>query len=338
MHIALASDDRYAKPMTAAICSVLENNREADRITFHILDSEISKKNKEKIMKTVGAHDKGSVVFYDFLKLMSRFDCVLTLTEPSLPRVSYARLFLGEILPLDVEKIIYLDSDMICVDSLQEIWEMDMGDHLVAGALDTARTEARVKVGLSPQSVYINSGFLVINISLWRKENTLGAFLAFIKERGGNVFHNDQGVINGVIPDRIRIIAPRYNAMTPYFMVNHDNLMGKFELDAFYTAEEIEEAVSQPAILHFVAFTASRPWERHCRHPLRHEYRHYLEKSAWGELELEKNHRSVARRALLRLYEKLPGTWSCVLARIYRKARRNTAIFCRMIPGTRNHR
>ena len=92
------------------------------------------------------------------------------------PKEMYYRLLAGELLPQNLEKIIYIDPDILVINSLSALWEMDISGFLFAGASHTGKTDMANnvnKIRLGTDTDYYNSGFLLINLKRAREEIVL---------------------------------------------------------------------------------------------------------------------------------------------------------------------
>ena len=127
MHIVFASDTNYAEFVSVVIVSVLENTEGI--VHFHLLSNGIDDRTIEQLRHHIPLH-RGELHTYDIQDLKHR----LKINVPNTIAISsYARLFLGSILPLTLSKVLYLDCDVVVVNSIEKLWEMDMRDNYVAG-------------------------------------------------------------------------------------------------------------------------------------------------------------------------------------------------------------
>lgn len=116
---------------------------------------------------------------------------------------SYARLFAGSILPANLDKVLYIDCDIIFNGSIRDLFNTDLGNCLVGGILDPliSRTyKKEIKIPMSEP--YINAGVLIIPLNRWRSEGMEQKFVDFLVANRGKVHHHDQGIINAVCAGR----------------------------------------------------------------------------------------------------------------------------------------
>lgn len=296
--VAYSSDNNYVQHVGVSMISLFENNKEFDEITVYIIENNISKENREKL-KEISRRYNRHISYVNF----DNFSGGLQLNiNNSISTSTYARLLISSMLPDEVSKIIYLDCDSIVSGSLMDLWETDISEYYIAGVLDTVSDETKLQVGLDINSSYINAGMILINIKKWRKNNIVERFIKFIKKYNGNVFHHDQGTINGVLHEQCLVLHPRYNSMTVFFTLSREQIMEYYSLKNYYSSKELKEAVENPVFVHYTPAFAGRPWIKGCRHPLALEYRKYLNMTLWKEVELTRDTRKLREKIVSFLY------------------------------------
>lgn len=276
MNIVLASDDNYVPLLTISIVSFLENNcNEFDEINVFILNDGISKQNIEKISNILYKYNCN----IDFIKtkniehLNSK---IVSLERDNIASfTTYSRLFIGSLIPDTIDKIIYLDCDILVVDSVKQLWDEDISDYYCAGVLDCCNTTIQKMLGISEEDNYINAGMLYVNLKKWREDNVEDKFIEFIMNNQNRYYQNDQGIINNTFKDNIKIISPKYN-LQGYFQFMSYKVSKKFSgIDNdYYSKEIIDEARKNPVFLHFFATGFFRPWQNE-KHPYAKLYKKY---------------------------------------------------------------
>ncbi len=274
MNLIMASDDNYAGVMAASINSIAQNNSEAMKI--YIIDDGISNFNKKKIFEIISRYNNLDIQFIDFGVYGKKIKKLVKTTNPPLPLITFARLFISEMISDDM--VLYVDCDTICCGDISEFWNTDMSGKMIAGVWDTVDEKVKAYIGLNKNDRYINAGIILIDLKKWRENDCTSKAIDYINKKGGSVMHNDQGVINALFRNDIKIIEPKYNAMTPVFLISPSKILKYFNLEEYYSYEEILEAKRNPIFIHFVRFTTSRPWEEKCCHPLKNEFvKNYVE-------------------------------------------------------------
>lgn len=306
LHIALSSDSNYVEFVSVLITSIFDNNPEFERINIHLLSYNIPS-NLIDVIRNHIPDNKGKIFVYDVSDITKR----LKISVPdSISIAAYSRLFLGSLFPDNIKKVIYMDSDSILIDSLWNVWNMDMNKNYVAGVLDDVSDYAKKAIGLSRDSIYINSGFLLIDLYLWRKEKVEERIIQFLIEHKGIVYHHDQGLIN-VICDKRKLVLPiNYNMVTNFFVFPYANFKRKIP---FYTESEYLEGRINPVFLHFTAGVANRPWMKNCKHPLQKMFLKYKHLSLFKDKPMRNDDRKLSLRLLSFLYYRFPFMYYSVL-------------------------
>jgi lipopolysaccharide biosynthesis glycosyltransferase len=288
MHIVLSSDDNYAPLLGVAIYSLLENQKKqsntSDILNIYIMDMSISSKNKEKILRFTKKY-KCNIHFIDMSKTHDYLEKTIKLNVRSL--ATYYRLFLPTILPDTINKVIYMDCDSLINNSIDELWNIDIDGYDIAGVVDLISIENKKCIGLNEEDPYLNAGMLVINLAKWRKDNMEKQMIDFITERGGKVCYHDQGTINGVCLKK-KILHPKYNAMTPFFVMKLSHLKHYHGLKDYYSQKELSEAKDNPVFCHFTPYLTDRPWVKGNKHPLKKLYYQYANQTPWRHYQFDK--------------------------------------------------
>jgi len=304
MHVIFSSDDNYAQHMGAAIQSLLDNNRDFEKICVHILENGIGNENREKLEAITAAFSNAELAWFDFSAWKERLQ--LDMSWP-ISVSSYARLFAGSMLRKDIPRVLYMDCDMIVCDSLRELWTADLGGKAVGAVQDFIGDETKAAVGLLPEEMYFNAGLLLINLGVWREEQVEKRCMTFLEERQGRVTHHDQGVLNGVLRNQWQRLPAACNLMTIHYMFDRRKLAKYFGDHAeFYTEQEVAEAKAKPVILHYTPSFTSRPWVKDCRHPLRGRYWAAVDKTPWRGADKQTNGAKWYVRLIDWRYRNLP--------------------------------
>ncbi len=273
LNITMASDANYADIMNVSMYSVLRNNGWNKSTVFNIIDAGISEDQKKKINELQN-NFKCQIKYISFDNYSYMLENVVQSCDPPLPLITYARLYIADMVSED--QTLYVDCDMICCQSLEQLWNIKWeNDKVIAGVQDTVSDKVKTRIGLSTKDYYINAGIILINLKRWRELGFTNKAIEFIKRYHGSVMHNDQGTINGAFHRNIVILPMKYNVMTTAFMISRNKILKYFEISDYYCKDEIKKACDNPVFIHFVRFTTSRPWEKKCRHPKRSLFEEY---------------------------------------------------------------
>lgn len=197
----------------------------------------------------------------------------ISFDDAAVPRAALLRLFASEL--VDAPQVLYLDTDTIVLEDLKAIFEINLGDHLLAGVADPIGLPHRRRVGIERSSLYINSGVLLCNLERWRETRFTETCLRVLRELGTTVTFPDQDVLNVAARDAILCLPCRYNMFTPFFLFDPRSLR-RYRCDSLpYSDDEINQAKARPSVVHFTGgFCYARPWcSEGSTHPYAHVYR-----------------------------------------------------------------
>lgn len=279
MNVIYSSDDNYARHVGIAITSLYEHNRDMPQLTVYLIDDNISPENHQRLDAIAQKYCR-QIHYIPFGPHKTR----LTLNNKwELPISAYARLFVAEMVPETVDRILYLDCDTVICDSLQELWETDMEGKTIAAIEDVATCIFQSETDSPEPYRYICSGVILIDLKKWRTIDAQKQMLDYLDGRKGVVRHHDQTILNGVFWNDCFILHPRYDALTPTFLMSYENLKAYFKIwDRYYSKQEIRESVKNPAIIHYTSSNIGRPWENSA-HPKAKVYQKYWRASAWKD-------------------------------------------------------
>lgn len=293
IHVILAADENYAEFVSVVIVSLLHTNKQFSVVHVHLLANEVSPDTIEKIKSHLPAN-RGELHVYNISDLQQRLGIEVPKT---IAISSYARLFMADLLPNDLDRVLYLDCDIVVSGNIQSFWSVPLDDNYVAGVRDTLPdNSAKIDIGLANDAEYLNAGVLLINLKLWREEKISQKFIDFLYAHNGHVHHHDQGIINAVCHNRKLIVHPRYNLASNY--LSHPYWLLKQQNKPFYSEEDVCDAKQQPAILHFTEGFYNRPWVSNTKHPFAHVFNCYHDMTLWKNMALRPDGRGILTKIL----------------------------------------
>lgn len=304
INIVFASDNNYAQHTAVAMASVLVNTKVPQKIQFYLIDDEIQQENKEKITKTV--QNLGGNIEFIKIKNSKLEDCYVS---GELSRASYFRLDIANILGESIEKIIYLDCDLLVYDDIEKMWQLDMGGKPVAATCDLGiMASARVRkqknkfIELPFDAPYFNAGVLIMDLKKWRDGNYAEAIIALATQ---NKYPNhDQDALNKFFMNNWQEIPLRWDVIPPVF-----NLFLKI-LNKPDLRKKAIEAKLNPAIFHYAG--GYKPWEYEIHDGFNDKYYEYLKLTEYKDSKMpqfdkRRKNRSI-KRQMLRL--KMGNMWA----------------------------
>jgi lipopolysaccharide biosynthesis glycosyltransferase len=287
LRIACSSDSRLAADCAVMLSSLIAANSGA-QITVHFLhDDRISAAE----VADMGALVTGAGARWEPLPVPSEATAMFPFSE----RYGYSawyRILLPNLLP-SVERVLYLDSDLLILGDLQALYSMDLGDSYLAAVTQPTLPEVLPRLqqtlGLPDANSYFNSGVMTLDLNRLRDTGSVEQVLAFIYDGRGPMPWADQDPLNAVLHEHRADLDPRWNLMTPVFELPASMLP--------WSEPDIRHAIDDPAVIHFIG--EHKPWHYRCRHPYRNRYFEFLESTPWKGRPIEgRTLRNMAIRPL----------------------------------------
>lgn len=257
--VVLAADNNYRYPLMVTLLSSLMNAKKNTKYQFIILVSDqFDMESMELINKLLKQYDMPEAVFYN---MQDNYQNI----EMQIKHISYAtfyRLQLPELLK-EVEKCIYLDVDVVVKKDLKEFFDIELGDNYIAGVKaagyyypEEKKTATISLLEIDKLDQYINAGVLLINLKKMREDKLTETFEKLLEK---NFPSQDQDILNAACYGHIKVLPPKYNAMTKYNVGIKDEYDRIECLHICYTREEWNEACETPVIIHYA--DRWKPWQ-----------------------------------------------------------------------------
>lgn len=122
-------------------------------------------------------------------------------------KMSYTRCYFTKLLKCD--KIVYVDVDTIVTDNIQELWELDLKDNVIAGVHESGDWDKHLGIE-GATDTYINSGVLIMDLKKIREQKLDDKMIKLLNNN--KYAFPDQDVINIVCKDKIKHISNTYNS------------------------------------------------------------------------------------------------------------------------------
>ena len=256
MNIFYFSSDAFASVMATSIVSVLENNKHAQSIVFYVVDDGISAEKKKKLQMMVERYV--SLAYERKIIYLDAPDPEDILKYPFKSRYqmghSYFRMCIGTLLPKDVHRVLCLDSDTLVLRDLEELWNIDLGDNIMAGVSDCMNVQKyRRQFRMDDSDIYCNAGMFLVDLDKWRIHKIQDKIIKRIFDQNGNVFFFEQTLMNWSCKGKILRLEPKYNVYTLFWAFTYENLMIWRRPLHFYSKEEVNKAKQNPAIIHYTS-------------------------------------------------------------------------------------
>ena len=284
MNILYASNDGFARHLGTSMYSLFDKNRGAETITVYVLSLGLSEENIGKLQEIADTFGR-ELVILELGDIRKRFDFEVDTGGYDISIMG--RLFMGEMLPEEVDRVLYLDCDTVIVRSLEKMWKTNLGEAILGAVPEPTIYEAvKDSIGLGTEDNYYNSGVLLVDLKHWREEQVQEKLMQFLKEKGGALFASDQDLLNGALKGRIHTLMPVCNFFPNYRYFSYKTLVEHAPSYKTVSKEAFHKAKKHPMIIHYMG--DERPWIRGNLNHYRLAYEKYLAKTPWAGTPKEK--------------------------------------------------
>ena len=283
MNILYTLNDKFVPQVAAGICSVCENNKDFENITFYLISKGITNENKMKLKEFTTKYNR-EIVIKELGDIKKYFDFKFDTTGWN--SIVLARLILDKFLPEDMEKVLYLDGDTIVRGSLKELWNTNIDDYVIGASIEPTVDKTRKQnLGLEFKPYY-NAGVLLVNLKKWKQINAGKIILDYYRDNNGKLFANDQDAINGSLSDNIFTLLPKFNFYNIFYQYSYSFFKKLMKPVEYIKEEDFKECVKNPIIIHYLG--EERPWRIGNHHKYKNDYLKYLNKTPWENQGMEK--------------------------------------------------
>ncbi len=212
-----ACGESYVPFLGVALQSVTSHTSpDRNYIVRCLYTNNISEEAKNRL---IGAYSKGnmSVEFVDVSGAIKNCEGKLH-TRDYYTKSTYYRLFIPELYP-EIDKALYLDSDIVLLDDVAKLYDEDLGDNFVGAIpdesvqiIDEFKLYTENRIGVESCRQYFNAGVLLLNCKKLREIGFESKFLSLINEVTFNVAQ-DQDYLNAICKGNVSFLHPGWNKM-----------------------------------------------------------------------------------------------------------------------------
>jgi lipopolysaccharide biosynthesis glycosyltransferase/glycosyltransferase involved in cell wall biosynthesis len=259
--VVFASDDGYVPMLTTTIGSMLQNASEDYFYDIVVLQRNIAYEHRRAMESYLKRYPNAKLRFYDVTDLISGYD--LATNNAHISMETYYRFLVQKIFA-GYDRVLYLDSDLIIRGDVSELFNVDLGDNLLAAARDVdylgnlnmpdgKRMEyTTTKLGMDNPYDYFQAGVLVLNTREMRKLHTVPEWMEIVSK--SDFIYDDQDILNAECQGRVHYLPADWNVM-------HD-CAGRVAKVFTWAPNEVFDAYNasrnDPKIIHYAGF--EKPW------------------------------------------------------------------------------
>lgn len=285
-HVAFGVDENYAMSAGVAMTSLILHNPNC-QFCFHLFVDSLKSEDHRRFQELSEKYRQ--VIRINFLDPKA----FLALpTNGHITQATYYRLIIPLAIKDLAKRVLYLDSDITCLSSMEELLKYDFSGQCAAviSDIDAMVAKRAPKLKLSGGK-YFNAGFLFINIEEWNRQNISIEALNLFAGPLGETAYLDQDALNIVLEGKADFLPRKWNYL----------------YDVTFMNDELEYPI---IFLHYVGRV--KPWKVFCRHMTRKHYIESATQSPWAAVSIEdpNNYREakIYSRVLFKEGDWLQGT------------------------------
>ena len=246
MNILLAPNNYYTMPTIVLLQSLFESADE--RLDIYVIHSDLTKENIVRLNDFMTGYG-GS-----FHLITIKSDTFGTAhVSRHITKESYYRLLAQELLPQDLDRILYLDGDLVVMKSLKELYKMSFQGadgkekcFVVCEGPGVSKKDWSVydTLGIPHEYPYFNAGVLLMNLSLLRRNFKRQVLFDFINRYGSELKYHDQDILNALFYDKVIYVDWHIYNQTILHITNQ---------------AEADARINQATVIHYAG--PDKPWK-----------------------------------------------------------------------------
>ena len=212
INILISVDDKYIKQAQELLNSIVINNNVYLNV-YLIYSKELNEKNINELSNYLKSNMFGELhtIYFENENKFPIYIEYISMT-------TYYRLFAPYMIKENIDRILYLDCDIICNGSILDFYNSNFDGNAIIGCENIIdpqyiewKTKINTRIGLPEDYRYINAGVLLINIPEYVKHITIEQMYKFIEENASELIYQDQDTINKIFCNRIKLADIIYN-------------------------------------------------------------------------------------------------------------------------------
>ena len=254
LHIAFGVDNNYLRFACVTMLSIIKHTKK--KVCFHIFCDHIDADDIRKLKKIVECKDDIDIICYlvddsSFKDFPQGNGWNLSI---------YYRAIAPYVLEEKVDKVLYLDADILCLRDVSELFAVDIDD-VVAAVVKDGISEGRVDkrlelLGMDKDAIYFTAGVMLINVYEYNRLNTLSKFVDVINEKKEELFFFDQDALNLLLCKNVIFV------------------------DDIFNFQVFDKTNKQPCLVHFAG--VRKPWFRNFDYYYFDDWRSVFFELDWG--------------------------------------------------------
>jgi len=262
MNILVTLNSDYIKPLKVMLKSLFINNP-GEHFSIYLMHSSL-KKHELKDLKSFTEAEGSSLINVDIDD--KYFEDAPTLLHYT--KEMYYRLLAFRFLPQSLDRILYLDPDILVINPIRELYDTPLDDFLFAAAYhDVIPVRGINKIRLNPYDIeaYYNSGVLLMNLKFQRMVINEKDIFDFVEKNRNKLIMPDQDILNALFSKQIKSIDEKF--------YNYDARRYRYYKLKTNRVWDMDHVIRNTVIIHFCG--KRKPWKKDYAGTFHSLYKHY---------------------------------------------------------------
>jgi len=274
INILCTTDKNFVPYCGIMLTSLFENNKDLIICVYIFVDESVGSKERESLSMLEDEYKQEIIILYISSQRFAQYPVYNKQWTNSI----YYRLLASELLPKNINKIIYLDCDTIVTGSLKSFWKINISNYALGCVPDVwaYKPEVYERLSLHNDGNYFNSGSMLINLAYWREYKLADEYLKYISSNFDKLWFNDQDTLNAVLYKRKLILPVTFNYQIVFLQ---RDVIQKIDNSVYQQVIEVDK----PLIIHYAA--PVKPWMiLYYKMPYHKEWLYYKNISYWKDI------------------------------------------------------
>lgn len=271
-NVAYGIDQNFLYGCGVSIASLLLHNSNI-KFSFHVFIDQFSEVDEIIFNKLSAQYNtKISIYIIDADNLSSMP------TTKNWSSAIYFRFIIAEFFKNSIDKILYLDADIICNNSIDELIKLNINNHIVAAVTERNKdwwlNRAEKLACEAISAGYFNTGVLYINLKSWAEQDITAKSLNLLRDNEiqKKLSYPDQDVLNILLVNNVLFLDIKYNTQ---YSLNYE-----LKKSSFFPVNK------ETIFIHYIGPT--KPWHEWADYPTAQAFIDARNASPWENIPLLK--------------------------------------------------
>lgn len=170
------------------------------------------------------------------------------------PKQIYYRIIAPLVLPKNIDRILYLDTDIVVINSLRTLMNIEMEDNAILGCTHIHRVYNwfnRIRLNGSKNTFYINTGVMVFNLNIMRNLVNIDEICMFVNQYKKRLMLPDQDIIFSLYGEKIKLVDTMIYNLS-------DRILKLYNINILHSKLNLEWIRNHVTIIHYCG--KNKPW------------------------------------------------------------------------------